>query len=323
MPIFREFSNRERRILLQSFTILEDLRPYWTKKGEERESDANFWKEIHKRVANELGKQWLHHPVYESSVGIGDGRRTETKLLDHIEICRRFMTATFSDTDDADTFIKERLSLLEIGLRKAWQDLESFKAANEKFGGLLTEGFRKLDSGYASASDEVNSRFQAAKLPLDYHNGFIQLKTDDKVNLEIEQPFWSLVSDPIWENVDIDMKGAVDQRDSGGKDPALFACKALESAIKIISRSLGYSTGKEIGAGQFIDGLTKGVTPFLMDWEAEQLKSYFSKVRNPLGHGPGDVPMPSLDYEQSSLAIGIAMCWIKLIVDRFNTRKKP
>jgi hypothetical protein len=50
---------------------------------------------------------------------------------------------------------------------------------------------------------------------------------------EIEAPFWQLVADPKWTNVDHDFKETVDLRDTRGRDPALYAARALESTIKI------------------------------------------------------------------------------------------
>lgn len=43
------------------------------------------------------------------------------------------------------------------------------------------------------------------------------------------------------------MKEALDRRDSNSKDPALFASKALESAIKIVSERMGLTKGNEKG----------------------------------------------------------------------------
>ncbi len=82
---------------------------------------------------------------------------------------------------------------------------------------------------------ELNTRFKQAGYDLNYHNGFIQLSTDSLIEKEIEDPFWTLVSGPIWKNVDTDMKEAIDRRDNQAKDPAFYAAKALESTIKIIS----------------------------------------------------------------------------------------
>ena len=68
------------------------------------------------------------------------------------------------------------------------------------------------------------------KAPLTYHNGFIQFALDQQIEKHIAKPFWDLVAAPPWKNVDIDMKEALDRRDSNDKDPAIFAAKASSKA---------------------------------------------------------------------------------------------
>ena len=136
---------------------------------------------------------------------------------------------------------------------------------------------------------------------------------------QISKPFWTLVSDPKWSNVDIDMKEALDQRDSNGKDPAIYAAKALESTIKIISAEKGWTRGTERGAAQYIDNLMKKDHGFLDVWEGEMLKDYFTKVRNAVGHGPGDQHMPTLTLPQTDWAIETAMSWIRTMVRRLKS----
>jgi hypothetical protein len=124
------------------------------------------------------------------------------------------------------------------------------------------------------------------------------------------------VADPKWANVDTDMKEAIDRRDTGGRDPAWYAARALESTIKIISAEKGWTHGGEKGPHNFVDNLASKKAAFLAQWEAENLKSYFTNVRNPFGHGPGKQPIPTLSSEQTNWAIESAMAWIKALVHR-------
>jgi hypothetical protein len=75
------------------------------------------------------------------------------------------------------------------------------------------------------------------------------------------------------------MKEAIDLRDTNGRDPAFYAAKALESTVKIISDEKQLSNGRERGAANYIDNLKR--SNLIEDWEAEALKAFFSKVRNP------------------------------------------
>ena len=113
------------------------------------------------------------------------------------------------------------------------------------------------------------------------------------------------------------MKEALDRRDSNDKDPAIFAAKALESSIKIVSDSKGWTRGTEAGVAQYIDNLVSNTNGcYLASWEGEMLKDYFRKVRNPVGHGPGSKPMPELTLIQTDWVIETAMSWVRTLVRR-------
>jgi AbiJ N-terminal domain 4 len=167
--------------------------------------------------------------------------------------------------------------------------------------------------------DELNTRMRQAGYELHYHNGFIQRSVDPVVEDQIEQPFWDLVADATWKNVDLDMKEAIDLRDNGGRDPAFYAARALESTIKIVSDMKGWSHGGEKGAHNYIDNLgSQRADQFIKDWEANELKNFFTRIRNPLSHGPGSEEMPALSPEQTDKAIEFCMSWIKSLIRRMR-----
>ncbi len=188
----------------------------------------------------------------------------------------------------------------------------------------LTLGSRSLDNlrnntsresqAYESTANELNIRLRQAGAGLHYHNGFLQIAGDLVSAQQIEEPFWSIVADEKWANIDHDMKEAVDARDTGGRDPAWHAARALESAIKVVSNARQLTTGKERGAQAFAENLLRG--KLIATWEFDQLRLFFANVRNELGHGPGDKPMPELSPELTDWAIEFCMSWIKLLVRR-------
>ena len=332
--MWETFYEEPRRLLVQGSQLLNDLCPYYVD-GKENVLGVEFWTKMHELLARELGLNELspqYWGYYDKLNQWQSGRYTTFKM------CETWMLQQFDGTISADRFIKERLSLVEIGFRqrekavvehngKLSQYVAEAEIFDQTYGakrsglvlpGKRTDGVRAanatMNANFQSAVTELNARFRQAGCPLHYHNGFIQISEDQTVAQEIETPFWKLVALPKWQNVDHDMKEAIDLRDTGGNNPALYAARSLESTIKIISGEKQLTTGKEKGAANYIDNLMGA--KLIEVWEMEALKHFFTKVRNPFGHGPGAAPMPSLTEHQTNWAIENSMIWIKSLIRR-------
>ena len=260
-------------------------------------------------------------------------------LWNYDQVCKTFMTAQFPGSS-ADRFIKERLSFVELAFRLRGEELNKtnaelpaniasaklqdalrIKGVANKFSmskvDMANRQNELLNSKFRESVDEFNERLRRAGAKLNYHNGFIQIASDELVESQIEKPFWALVADPVWKNVDIDMKEAMDRRDAKGRDPAWYAARALESTIKIISEKKGWTRGEEKGAHNFIDNLrSKKNGSFINEWEEKALKDIFTFVRNPFGHGPGSAAMPELSPTQIDWALETCMSWAKALIER-------
>lgn len=338
-PIWAAYTELEKRLLNQAFGIVKDSLPYYDSNGKEIEANKIKWKTLHDRIARELGVNELSQRYYSYAQKNYLGQEVPVSgwfSWDHV--CSQFVNATFNGQTDPDRFIKERLSFVELAMRFRGEEIAHANAQLPKalveaairdaaphrglrVPGSAVDGVKTwnatINSNFESQVTELNERFRHAKAPLTYHNGFIQLALDEKIEQNIAKPFWALVADPIWKNVDIDMKEALDRRDSNDKDPAIFAAKALESAIKIVSDTKKWTRGTEAGAAQYIDNLvSKANGSYLATWEGEMLKDYFRKVRNSVGHGPGSEPMPELTLTQTDWAIETAMSWVRTLVRR-------
>jgi hypothetical protein len=327
------FSEEPRRLLVQGFQLLNDVCPCHVN-GNENAQGKIFWTQIHDLMARELGLKELSPQLwgyYGAQKHWWSGRYTT------VQMCEKWMLESFDGTISADRFIKERLSLVEIGFRQHENFVAGLNAklaeniaAAEKFDqrinprtglripGTSAEGVRAANASWNAkfqlAVTELNARFRQADCQLHYHNGFIQISEDQTVAQEIETPFWKLVAHPKWHNVDHDMKEAIDLRDTGGRDPARYAAHSLESTIKIISDEKKLTKGNEKGAHNYIDNLMGA--KLIEVWEMEALKHFFTKLRNPIGHGPGTAPMPSLTDHQTNWAIENSMIWIKSLIRR-------
>lgn len=288
------------------------------------------WTAIHDKLSMELGLSELAPKYYVSATS------ASTKSMN--QVCKDFVCAKFEGSASVDRFMKERISFIELAFREREEELSeiNLKLPKQLAAATLQDkpqtirGFRiqssegsikaynaSLNDRFCASVDELNERLRQAGYNLNYHNGFIQMSDDELVEEQIEKEFWSITKDPLWKNVDIDMKEAIDLRDSNGRDPSLYAAKALESTIKIISAEKKWTRGSEKGAHNYIDNLSsKKNGKFIDAWESDTLKSFFTSVRNPLGHGPGNEVMPTLTPQQTNWAIETCMSWIKSLVKR-------
>ena len=237
---------------------------------------------------------------YYSYQSMWNGKaHTNTSSYTIDQVCKSFVCANFDGSIEADLFMKERISFVELAFREREEEikvintalpnqildakLRSTRKANftgvsvglvGSFEDSIKENNRKINESFKTSVYELNERLRRSGYKLNYHNGFIQISDDSLIEANIEQEFWSVTSDSIWRNVDIDMKEALDLRDSGGRDPAVYASRALESTIKIISDEKGWTHGRERGAQNYIDNLVsrKNVS-FINSWEMNYLKS--------------------------------------------------
>lgn len=331
------FEERDRRLLVQAFRILaEDLYPYYSG-GKESSTGVAFWTNIQAQLSRELGLKELSARYYSYTTKWNGKDHQNTGTWSLLKVCENWMSALI--TGSADDYIKERLSLIELGFRQREGEIAAMNAqpivtrakpapmlgtgvgrlplpTNKSEGDWIRERRAEATAAFRASVDELNARFRQAGYRLHYHNGFIQVSTDELVQENVETPFWALVADPRWKNVDTDMKEALDRRDSHGRDPAWYAARALESAIKIICDIKRWTTGKEKGAHNYIDHLAAKSNRFIDRWEADSLKGFFSDARNPLGHGPGSAEMPKLTDQQTEWAIDFSMSWIKSLIRR-------
>jgi AbiJ N-terminal domain 4 len=228
---------------------------------------------------------------------------------------------------DPSSFVKLRLSLIELLFREAetilrenapkQQDTQTWWELVQRRVSPPRSSLEKALAATIQGIEELNARFQEARLPFEYHAGIFQRIDDQLTNTQIEKPFWSIVAEPKFSNVEQDIKEALDRRDAGKSDAPFHALKALESTIRILSDELGRTRGTERGAAEFIDNLVAAKpTRYIDVWESEALKSVFRDLRNPLGHGSGAVQPLALSTQQSTWAIELVMSWIKSLVRR-------
>lgn len=327
---------RDGRLLVQAFRILsEDIYPYY-RSGKEDSRGVRFWTDLQATLSRELGLKELSSQWFTNTTTWNGNATQRTHKFSLVTVCENWMMSPVNGTPNRH--IKERLSLVELGFREREVEIASMNtqpidttsgrhvatlgttigtfADPRNYGEQIRQMRAGKTAAFSASVDELNARFRQSGYSLHYHNGFIQAATDPLVQSVVETPFWAIVADSRWLNVDTDMKEALDLRDSDGRDPAFFAARALESAIKIISDKKGWTTGNEKGAHNYVDNLASKSNVFIAKWESESLKGFFGNVRNPFGHGPGSAQMPKLTRQQTEWAIEFSMSWIKSLIRR-------
>lgn len=333
------FEDGEKKLLVQAFRIVsEQLYPFYVGGNKSKQAETR-WIAIHDKLSMELGLTQLAPKAY-SYQGVWNGKpHTYSGVREMDKICEDFVCSKYDDSVSADRFMKERISFIELAFREKEEELNKknielpmqlvaakLQAKSNEYRGMRFPGNRadgikayndSLNNNFRASVDELNERLRRADFNLNYHNSFIQISDDKLVEEQIEKEFWSITKDPLWKNVDIDMKEAIDLRDSNGRDPSFYAARALESTIKIISKQKEWTRGSEKGAHNYIDNLgSKTNGEFINGWERDALKSFFTSVRNPFSHGAGSEEMPKLTPQQTNWAIETCMSWIKSLVKR-------
>jgi hypothetical protein len=223
------FEQRDSRLLVQTFRILaEDVYPYYNKSGYEEADHVLVWNNIHNRLSRELGVQELSRQWFSYTTKLYGNDHLQTHRHPMVKVCENWMMQAV--IGHPDQFIKERLSLIEIGFRERECEISAMNATpiiaterplaspsrssmrvppipEETVKSLRAERTEK----FRASVEELNARFRQARYPLNYHNGYIQISTDDLIQRAVETPFWAFVASPNWKNVDLDMKEALDR----------------------------------------------------------------------------------------------------------------
>lgn len=341
-PMFDKVGPKEQALFVQAYRIVnEQLLPYYNLEKKVDENAKAVWTSLHNRLTMELGLKELS-PKWYSYQGEWMGKpHTYSGQNEMNFVCEQWLTKQFSDGFDEDVFIKRRLSFVELAFREreaqiaainsklpalvqqatAQAIFQKTKPSGMRIPGSRVDGVKShnesINASFKTHVHELNERFRQADMPLHYHNGYIQITQDEQIQKQIEEPFWDLLNTPIWQNVDIDMKEAIDRRDASGRDPSFYAAKSLESAIKIICDLKKLTTGNEKGVSDFLNHLeSKANGGFIEGWERQSIQRFYSDVRNDLGHGPGSAQMPNFSTQQVDHTIEFCMSWVKNLIKR-------
>lgn len=338
-PMFTTVGQKESALFVQAYRIVNEQ--IWKYYGYDKKVDERVkavWTSIHDRLSMEIGVKELSPRYYSYQTEWMGKPHTSSGLNEMNYMVEQWLTMKFIDSLDPDMFVKRRLSFIELAFRTreeqialAARDLPRLLAIAQMqdktprkpmtLAGNRAEVVRsdheKTIMAFATNVSELNERLKQAGMSLHYHSGFIQITQDEKLQQQVEQPFWLLVGDAQWKNVSIDMAEAIDRRDTAGRDPSFYAAKALESTIKIICEIKNWTNGNERGVSDFLNHLeSKTNGAFIEGWERQSIQRFYSDVRNDLGHGPGSKDMPNLSQQQIDQTIEFCMSWVKSLIKR-------
>ena len=228
--LWEAYTEVESKLLVQCFRIVaEQLIPYWVD-GEESETAKAKWMSLHSRLSMELGLEELAPRYYSYQTNWMGKPYTHSGFWTYDRVCKDFVCAKYTGDVSPDRFMKERISFIELAFRLREEELLALNLDLPKKieVGKLQDLQRQprwmpilgseverikafnasLNASFKASVNELNERFRQAGIQVNYHNGFIQVATDLLVEELIERPFWEIVADPLWKNVDIDMKEA-------------------------------------------------------------------------------------------------------------------
>jgi AbiJ-like protein len=195
-PIWSAYTEIEQRLLNQAFGIVKDALPYWSDSKEDEKQKAK-WKQLHDQLARELGVEELSQRYYSYTQKNALGHEFPMSgwfSWDHV--CGQFVNAKYAAHIEADRFIKERISFIELALRLRGEEIATVNAnlraaiqqaafrdattrSSSRVPGSAVDGVKAwnatLNSVFHNQVSELNERFRRARAPLTYHNGFIQL----------------------------------------------------------------------------------------------------------------------------------------------------
>ena len=280
-----------------------------------------------KELCIELGIRTLDKPEYKNFAGGFDAHRI-------------FQNYIFDETID----FKQKISLLEIIFRKSEDHLmkeiryiednipiykeksQQLKALSRdkkvNYYNIDEEKLKKAEKQLSckkkaldAIRQEINYRLKKHKVPLTYHNGFFHKDTAPLIEDRLIAPLWQLLSDVKYKNVETELLDAFNLYEKRGRDPALYAAKALESMIKITCKEQQISKGTETTANHYV--ITLYNHRIIIDHEKEELTSMF-RIRNSHAHGSGDEIIPQLTMEQELRFLHSCMIWIYTLSKRFH-----
>lgn len=338
VPLFDSFEERHRRFLSQvAQLIVEEVLPDGKKKDQKNDPSFKALTSVISKLERELGVKPLvsTHWKYEWKLPNGN-MASQMRPRSVWSQTTLYLTSKFTVGLDPDHFIKRRISFVELAYQERAASLVRARGAliavlgpNPTTGataaphntGWTTEqwhDFEKTEAAFKEQVHELNERFRHADIPLVYQNNLIHLSDDALSNRVVEDPFWQIVADQKWQNVDLLLKEAIDRRDNNDRDAVSPAMQGLESVIKIISNDNGWTTGNENGAANYINNLVplRNGVRFIEVWESEALIKLFGQIRNYFGHGPGSAPIPALRPEQTAWVIENVMIWVKSLIRR-------
>jgi hypothetical protein len=338
-PLFESVGQKESAFFVQAYRIVdEQIWKYYGYDQKVDESIKTIWTGIHDRLAMEIGTKELSPKYFSYQTERMGKPYTNSGWNNMNHVVEQWLNLKFADGMDPDIFVKRRLSFVELAFRTREEQVvqanadfprrlaeaelqEKMPKSPMTIPGKRSNGVRAinkdLNSRFAANVHELNERLKQADMPLHYHNGYLQVTQDEQLQEQVEQPFWLLVKSAQWKNVSTDMAEAIDRRDTGGRDPSLYAAKALESTIKIICELKKWATGNEKGVSDFLNHLENKVNgPFIESWERQSIQRFYSDVRNDLGHGPGAKDMPNFTPQQIDQTIEFCMSWVKSLIKR-------
>ncbi|MDB5869320.1 MAG: hypothetical protein JWP96_1652, partial [Polaromonas sp.] len=125
-PIWNGFSENDRILLVQGFRMVSEQLFPEEANFEQKEISKSAWENIHSRLSMELGLERLIQPMHSNPYQTIHLFLKDPKSV--VAVCKTWMLAGINEGQDADVFLKHRISCIELAFRERMQVLTNADA---------------------------------------------------------------------------------------------------------------------------------------------------------------------------------------------------
>lgn len=211
VQIRSRYCEEDRRFFTQAASMITDLMWLGQKSDTVSATSEQNLKEVHDVLAIELGKEFLSDRYwFQSIVQNGNTNRTAHQNS-YAVICKNFLKAFPEDLEDSESWIKERISFVELAFQRRMNQIKTINLQlpvllsmpmivrnTRKLSEVIVTNSRniaiqadndRINASFLKLVNDLNERLRLSRHKLVFHNGLIQLAHDENTDRQVAKPF--------------------------------------------------------------------------------------------------------------------------------------